>query len=418
MFFVPHDWRLALATVLLAGAVDVILGEPPNALHPVVWMGRLIGALMRRRPRGRPRAEFAYGVLIVLVTAGAAFAAGLLLTLGLERLPWWLALPVGACALKTTFSLRGLVRAGRDVQRALAGVFDIAFGEPPNALHPVAWMGRLIALLERHRPRGRPQAELAYGALIVLVACGVAGGVGFALLLAVHVLPFWAALPLASLVLKMAFSLRGLAVAGRTVQRRLGTDIVAARAGVTSLVSRDPEMEPPQIVSATVESLAENLTDSVVSPLLSYALFGLPGALAYRAINTMDAMVGYRDEREYVGKAAARCDDAANWLPTRIAALLLVAIAALKRTARAAWAALRTQHRPEHGPNKTLAIATMAGALGVQLQKPGAYALGWAERPLTADVIGDAAWFVWVAGGATIAGAAGLAALLSATVRR
>ena len=90
-----------------------------------------------------------------------------------------------------------------------------------------------------------------------------------------------------------------------------------------------------------------------------------------------------------------------------------MAAAALKRTARAAWTALRTQHLPEYGPNKTLAIATMAGALGGRLEKPGAYALGTAVRPLTADVIGDAAWFVWVAGGVTIAGAAGLAALLS-----
>jgi adenosylcobinamide-phosphate synthase len=211
-------------------------------------------------------------------------------------------------------------------------------------------------------------------------------------------------------LLKTTFSLRGLVRAGRDVQRALARDTDAARTRLAALVSRSSDLEPPLIVSATIESLAENLTDSVVSPLLYYALFGLPGALAYRAINTMDAMVGYRDEREYVGKAAARSDDVANWLPTRIAAL--------KRTARAAWAALRTQHRPEHGPNKTLAIATMAGALGVQLQKPGAYALGWAERPLTADVIGDAAWFVWVAGSAAIAGAAGLAALLSATVRR
>jgi adenosylcobinamide-phosphate synthase len=314
VFFVPHDWRLALATVLLAGFFDVTLGEPPNALHPVVWMGRLVGALMGRRPHGRPPAEFAYGVLIVLVTAGAACAAGLLLTFGLDRLPWWLALPAGAGALKTTFSLRGLVRAGRDVQRALA------------------------------------------------------------------------------------------------------SDTAAARGRLAALVSRSPDLDPPLIVSATVESLAENLTDSVVSPLLYYALFGLPGALAYRAINTMDAMIGYRDEREYVGKAAARGDDVANWLPTRIAALLIVVVAGLRRRARAAWKALRTQHRPEHGPNKTLAIATMAGALGVQLQKPGAYALGTAERPLTAGVIGDAAWFVWVAGGATIAGAAGLAALLAGTV--
>jgi len=314
VLFVPHDWRLALVTVLLAGVIDVTLGEPPNALHPVVWMGRVIGALTARRPHGRPRAEFAYGVVIVVVTAGLAAAAGLLLTLGLSYLPWWAALPIGAWVLKTTFSLRGLVRAGRDVQRALAS----------------------------------------------------------------------------------------------------GTE--AARTRLAALVSRSPDLDPPLIVSATVESLAENLTDSVVSPLLYFALFGLPGALAYRAVNTMDAMIGYRDEREYVGKAAARTDDVANWVPTRIAALLLVAAATLKRTARAAWTALRTQHRPEHGPNKTLAIATMAGALGVQLQKPGVYALGTATRPLTADVIGDAAWFVWVAGGATIAGAAGLAALLASMV--
>ncbi|MGE5228842.1 MAG: adenosylcobinamide-phosphate synthase CbiB [Deltaproteobacteria bacterium] len=311
MLFVPHDWRLALATVLLAGLIDVTLGEPPNALHPVVWMGRLIGALERRRPRGRPGAEFAYGVLIVLVTAGAAFAAGLALTLVLDRLAWWIALPVGACALKTTFSLRGLVRAGRDVQRALA------------------------------------------------------------------------------------------------------SDTDAARASLAALVSRSPDLAPPLIVSATIESLAENLTDSVVSPLLYFALFGLPGALAYRAINTMDAMLGYRDEREYVGKAAARTDDAANWLPTRITGLLLVAVSAFKGTAARAWWAFRTQHQPRYGPNKTLAIATMAGSLGVQLEKPGAYALGAPDRPLTGDVIDDAVWRVWAAGGADVALAAGLAALLT-----
>ena len=298
-------------TVLLAGVIDVTLGEPPNALHPVVWMGRLIGALTARRPHGRPRAEFAYGALIVAVTAGAAFAAGLLLTLVLERLSWWVTLPVGAYVLKTTFSLRGLVRAGREVQRALV------------------------------------------------------------------------------------------------------SDTGAARASLAALVSRSPDLDPPLIVSATIESLAENLTDSVVSPLLYYALFGLPGALAYRAVNTMDAMIGYRDEREYVGKAAARSDDAANWVPTRITGLLLVAASGLRGTAGRAWWAFRTQHLPEFGPNKTLAIATMAGSLGVQLQKPGAYALGRADRPLTADVIDDAAWMVWATGGAAIALAAGFAALLA-----
>jgi adenosylcobinamide-phosphate synthase len=307
--------RLALSTVLLAGVFDVVLGEPPTPVHPVVWMGRLIGALERRRPRNRPLAEFAYGVLIVGVTAGTAAGAGVALTRVLRRLPWWLALPVGAYALKTSFSLRGLVRAGRDVQEAL------------------------------------------------------------------------------------------------------DEDTEAARERLSALVSRSPDLDPPLIVSATVESLAENLTDSVVSPLLAYALFGLPGALAYRAVNTMDAMLGYRDEREYIGKAAARSDDAANWVPTRLTGLLLVGVAGLKGRAGRAWWAFRTQHQPEHGPNKTLAIATMAGALGVQLQKPGAYALGKAERPLTPQVIDDAAWMVWVAGGAAVAGAAALSALVRGGVR-
>lgn len=311
MLFVPHDWRIALATVLLAGLIDVVLGEPPSVLHPVVWMGRLISALERRRPRGRPGAELAYGVLIVLVTAGAAFAAGLLLTRVLSLTPWWVELVVGAYALKTAFSLRGLVRAGRDVQRALR------------------------------------------------------------------------------------------------------TDTDEARASLRALVSRSPELDPPLIVSATIESLAENLTDSVVSPLLYYALFGLPGVLAYRAVNTMDAMLGYRDDREYVGKTAARSDDVANWVPTRVTGLLLVAVSAAKGTAGRAWWAFRTQHQPRYGPNKTLAIATMAGSLGVQLVKPGAYELGTPDHPLTADVIDDAVWRVWAAGGAAVALAAGLAALLT-----
>ena len=144
--------------------------------------------------------------------------------------------------------------------------------------------------------------------------------------------------------------------AGRDVQRALASDTAAARVSLAALVSRSPDLDPPLIVSATVESLAENLTDSVVSPLLYYALFGLPGALAYRAVNTMDAMLGYRDEREYVGKAAARSDDAANWVPTRVTGLLLVAVSALKGHCRpclvgvpdAAPAAVRSQQDAGH----------------------------------------------------------------------
>ena len=167
----------------------------------------------------------------------------------------------------------------------LAGVIDLAFGEPPNAVHPVVWTGRLVTALERRRPRGRPRAELAYGALIVAVTTGVCAAAGLALVVALAHLPWWLALPLGAVVLKVTFSLRGLVAAGRHVQRALDgdADADAAREGLRALVSRDRDLTPPQIVSAAVESLAENLTDSVVAPLLAFAVFGLPGALVYRA---------------------------------------------------------------------------------------------------------------------------------------
>jgi adenosylcobinamide-phosphate synthase len=310
MLFLPQSWPLALGIVLLAGIIDVTVGESPAAVHPVVWMGRLIGALEGRRPHDRPRAELVYGVLVVLTVTGACAAAAIALTVLVAQLPWWLALPIGAAALKTTFSLRGLVSAGRRIQLALA------------------------------------------------------------------------------------------------------SDTDAARAGLAALVSRSRDLEPPQIVSATVESLAENLTDSVVSPLLYCVVFGLPGAFVYRAVNTMDAMIGYRGAYEYVGKPAARLDDVLNWVPARLTALLLVMLASLRRAHRKAWACLRSRPHPPTGPNKLVTISAMAGALGVQLAKPGVYAVGPADRPLVASVIGEAIDLVWLAGGIALAVAAGLSALL------
>jgi adenosylcobinamide-phosphate synthase len=310
MLFLPQTWLLALGIVALAGVIDVVFGEPPNAIHPVVWMGRLISLLQSRRPHDRPRAELAYGVFIVLAVTAVAAAGALALTVLIDWLPWWLALPLGAAALKTTFSLRGLVEAGRHVQLALA------------------------------------------------------------------------------------------------------SDTEAARAGLLALVSRSRDLEPPQIVSAAIESLAENLTDSVVSPLFYCVLFGLPGAFVYRAVNTMDAMIGYRGDYEYVGKTAARLDDLLNWLPARLTALLLVLLAPSAAARREARACLNARPHPPTGPNKLVTISAMAGALGVQLEKPGVYAVGPAARPLSAPVIGEAIDVVWRAGATTLAVAAGLSALL------
>ncbi len=298
----------------------------------------------------------------------------------------------------------------------LAGLLDVAFGEPPDALHPVAWLGRLIALLERRSPVGRPRAELAYGAVVVVVVTGVAGGTGLGLAYGLSRLPRRLALPAAAAALKVSFSLRGLVGAGRTVQRALGSDDAVAREALLALVSRARDLTPPQIASAAVESLAENLSDSVVAPLCAFIVLGLPGAYAYRAVNTLDAMIGYHGRYEHLGKVAARTDDVANLAPARLTGLLIAAFAGLGGRGGAALAGLRDERRLSPSPNKLWTIAPMAAALDVRLEKPGAYVVGPGEREPTADTIGAAGLLVWAGGavalGAAAAAAAGVAALL------
>jgi adenosylcobinamide-phosphate synthase len=136
-----------------------------------------------------------------------------------------------------------------------------------------------------------------------------------------------------------------------------------------------------------VESVAENLSDSFVAPVVWYALLGVPGAIAYRFVNTCDAMLGYRGRYEYLGKAAARLDDVANWLPARLTALLVVAAAGLLGAdARGAWRAMWQHHRRTASPNAGWPMSAAAGALGVRLEKLGHYALGHGPRPSVATI--------------------------------
>lgn len=280
----------------------------------------------------------------------------------------------------------------------LAGLFDLLLGEPPNPVHPVVWMGKLIGFFTRRRPRQRPVLEFCWGVLTVLLTCALTGAVAWGITAGLAHTPLWVRIPVMAYLLKTTFSLRGLVAAGQTVQRALLADTDAAREELKALVSRSRNLDPPQIVSATVESLAENLTDSVLAPLLAFAIFGLPGAAIYRAINTMDAMIGYRGEYEYVGKFAARLDDVVNWIPARLAGLLLCLLAVTRGGASKAFTTLWRDRHSVESPNAAWTMAPMAGALRVQLEKVGHYRLGQPERPLTAEVISDAARLTWTAG--------------------
>ena len=188
----------------------------------------------------------------------------------------------------------------------LALAWDAALGEPPGAVHPVVWMGRAARLIERCAPEHGRAGQFAFGmALAIGPPTAYASAVGWC----------WRRLrrwPLIALVagvplLKAMFALRALREAGEGVRAPLAAgDLAGARRGLRSLVSRDASgLDRALVAAAAVESLAENLGDSVVAPLCAYVVGGLPGVVAYRAINTLDAMIGYRGRYEWLGKAAA-----------------------------------------------------------------------------------------------------------------
>ena len=216
-------------------------------------------------------------------------------------------------------------------------------------------------------------------------------GVGGALVSALADRLGLAGLVVQGIALSCLLSVRGLVAAAHEVASELGRgDLAGARRAVGyHLVSRPTaELDAGQVASATVESVAENLTDSLVAPALFFLAGGLAGAAVYRAVNTADAMVGYRDgPLEYFGKIAARLDDIFNLIPARLAALSLVAGALLVgESSRGALARLLIDRRRTASPNAGWTMAAMAGALGVRLEKPGAYRLGAGELPVVEDV--------------------------------
>jgi adenosylcobinamide-phosphate synthase len=296
---------------------------------------------------------------------------------------------------------------------ALAIAVDRLFGEPPNALHPVAWIGKLIARLTTLAPRFGPRRQLLAGALIALVVPTMATVAGAALLRLAgrHAL---LALLLGTALLKTLFALRALGDAARGVRDALAPpDLAAARHALGSLCSRPAAtLSPPALIAATVESIAENLSDSFVAPLFYYALLGLPGALGYRAVNTLDAMIGYHGRFEFLGKASARLDDLLNLIPARLTAgCLLLGGALTGWPAARGWRILRRDGDLTESPNAGRPMAAMAGLLGVVLEKDEHYHLGDADRPIALPLI-DQAWRIASAAAVVAALACALMLLL------
>ncbi|MDP1956055.1 MAG: adenosylcobinamide-phosphate synthase CbiB [Polaromonas sp.] len=259
----------------------------------------------------------------------------------------------------------------------LALLIDRLWGEPPAAIHPVVAMGFYLKVAGQRLP-GLP-AVAAFGAGMLVWCLGMlATGwlAGWLQALALTQLPeFLSALALAVL-LKPMFSWRMLHDEVRAVEAALENSLSAGRERLSWLVSRDTTyLSESEVRESAIESLAENLNDSVVAPIFWFVLFGLPGAAIYRFANTADAMWGYRGRWEWAGKWAAYADDVLSWLPARLTALLIWAV-----TRNFCLANLRSEARRTPSPNSGWPMAAMALALGVYLRKPGVYALNAGRR--------------------------------------
>ncbi|WP_418771543.1 CobD/CbiB family cobalamin biosynthesis protein [Halobacterium yunchengense] len=279
---------------------------------------------------------------------------------------------------------------------AAAFALEVAAAEPPTRVHPVAWLGRAVAPFDREWRRPRA-VGVAAAVLVPLLAAGATAG---AVALAARVDPRLAAAA-AGVALFSATSLRMLLEEAGAVAAATDSDLAAARDRLRSLAGRDASaLTAGEVRSAAVESAAENLADGLVAPLLAFAVgaavslsVAAAAAAWVKAVNTLDSMLGYPDKP--VGTASARLDDAAMWLPARLAAALVAAAA----RDPSALARARRQAAAPPSPNSGWPMATLAAALEVRLAKPDSY-----DLPLGAGLpaVGDARRGVRVVGAAGV----------------
>lgn len=271
----------------------------------------------------------------------------------------------------------------------LALVIDLTLGEFPGALHPVMWMGHLITLELKLAPRTGRRMQFAYSISITLLTIALFFAAAYFLLAYLRGTNTILYIVVAALLLKSSFAIKELRAAAIRIKKLLKTNLNQARTEMRALVKRDTtQLDETHVVSATIESIAENTADSIVAPLFYFLFLGVPGALAYRVVNTLDARIGYHGEFEYLGKFAARLDDVLNFIPSRLSGLLLVAAAYLfRQDGDSAWQTMQRDHSRTASPNAGWPMSAMAGALNIKLEKIGHYALGVGRAPLSADVI-------------------------------
>lgn len=270
----------------------------------------------------------------------------------------------------------------------LAVLVDIVLGEPPLRAHPTVWMGHLIEVWYRLGRKLKPSMQRAYGVLLTVGVVGLfAVGSYFFLQLVARLSVPLIQIIIAAVLLKCTFSIKLMRDYASDLASALKrNDYTEARSILRHLVRRDPAtLTNNQVISAGIETVAEGIGDGIASPLFYFALFGVPGAFAYRAINTLDSMVGYKEpDFANLGWFSAKLDSIVNWLPARLASILmLIAGKLLGESASRSWRILLRDRNRTESWNAGWLMSAMAGLLGVRLEKPGHYALGDADHELS-----------------------------------
>lgn len=273
-------------------------------------------------------------------------------------------------------------------------ILDFLFGDPRWLYHPVCLIGNLIAWVEKKLRAAVPKtekAEFRAGCLEVVLVCSISFLVPFALLKL-----FWMLHPLASLLLEVFWCWQLLAAKSlktesmKVYDRLCSGTIEEARYAVSMIVGRDTqELSREGVTKAAVETIAESTSDGVIAPLFYMAIGGVSWMFLYKAINTMDSMLGYKNEKYlYFGRCAAKLDDAANFIPARIAGVLMTAAAFLTgMDGRRAWKMFWRDRKQHASPNSAHTESAMAGALGVQLAGNACYFGKLYEKPYIGDAV-------------------------------
>lgn len=270
-----------------------------------------------------------------------------------------------------------------------AFVLDLAIGDPRWLPHPVVFMGKIIEGGERWLCSGNPRRDFLVGVVLSLFLVTLSAALAFALVALFKSLPQWISFGAAAVLASTTLATRGLLDAIKFIEAPLSTgDLSSAREELSRIVGRETSnLDRDKVLRASLESLSESTCDGIVAPLFYLFLGGVPLAMAYKAVSTLDSMIGYRTERHfYFGKFAARLDDVMNFIPARLTALFMV-IATLSvrlnpaRALRVVW----RDHANHLSPNAGYPEAALAGAFGIRLGGPSAYFGKEVHKPYLGD---------------------------------